>query len=500
MDDLVPTEAISAERSDGNKGMVGRILTSTDSDTTIIVPRDTLPMCSEGLDLLLDGRPAARLYPEALGYETIVHAGVPQARLVFRFPLSTFASKASRSAITVRRVWDGAVLNGSGLFPKTTRRKQRGLVLIPAGARWSHRSVELYQTSWENLVGKYFNVGDMMVYDSTLKILDYDNLDVAKIGEFDENDVKRYNEQFDFCFLRGSNYIHEHMRWENMRGLLERLRIPVYAIGVGAQAERMRKLNLSQDSIGIWKMIAERSGSIGVRGEFSAECLNDIGIRNVEVVGCPSLFRQCERTMQLRVKPPREVRRIAFSLRREVNAVYSEDPKRYLATQREAMLRMNVESDLTVTIHGEPEEKAFFFKDRERMETATASLTKSGWLTPETTEDVLRIYRNQLYLYTRADNYDEFVKDIDFAIGYRVHGILPALANGIPGAMVNYDSRSEELSRTHHIPLVSEEDMATKSWRDIYTELDFVAFQKAFTQGYDRMKSFMDQNGIPSLL
>ena len=478
----------------------GHVLSFDENEVSFVVPESSLPACRAGIEILLNGEPAARAYPASLNFEKLVDSGVPSCAITFRFPPSTFRRGAARRAMSLKRVSDDVMLDGGGIFPKTTKRKPRILVFIPSGAIWKHGSVELSQSEWDVLVGQYFNVGDMMVYDSTLKLLEYDNLDVARITNYSEDDVRRYNSDFDYCFLRGSNYIHEHMQWEGAKKLLDRLQLPVYAIGVGAQAETTRKLNLSQESISIWKLIAERSGAIGVRGQYSAECLNDIGIKNVSVVGCPSLFRARDQYRSVTAKPMREIRKIAFSLRREVNTVYSANPADYLAIQRETMLRLADESEMTVTIHGEPEEKAFFFKDRDRMEAATKALTASGWLTPETREAILRIYRNQLYMYTRADDYDQFIQGMDFAFGYRVHGILPALANGVPGAIVNYDTRSAELAKTHAIPLVEEKDLKDRSWRDIYSSLNFAPYNAAFRAGYDRMKGFLTMNGIPTTM
>lgn len=98
-----------------------------------------------------------------------------------------------------------------------------------------------------------------MVYDSMLKLLDFEDMDVFKISSPNEADIERYNATFDYVFLRGSNFIHEHMRWENAIWILERLKIPVFAIGVGAQAETKRKITLPEDSLRVWKLISERS-------------------------------------------------------------------------------------------------------------------------------------------------------------------------------------------------------------------------------------------------
>jgi hypothetical protein len=104
---------------------------------------------------------------------------------------------------------------------------------------------------------------------------------------------------------------------------------------------------------------------MGVRGEFTAEVLNDLGIKNVDIIGCPSLFRCNNPDLQINARKLEQIRKVAFNMRREVSATYAADIKRYLAVQRDFIKRLNKRFDLTVTSHGEPPEKAFFFKDDE---------------------------------------------------------------------------------------------------------------------------------------
>ena len=71
---------------------------------------------------------------------------------------------------------------------------------------------------------------------------------------------------------------------------------------------------------------------------------------------------------------------------------------------------------------------------------------------------------------------------------------------GRPGAIASYDTRSAELAKTHAIPLVEEKDLRDRSWRDIYSSLNFAPYNAAFRAGYDRMKGFLTMNGIPTTM
>lgn len=462
------------------------------------VHNEAADLVQAGLRVSIDGTPYANI--EAQGLREAPGVARYADRKIFELRLPRVADGAPRRLIDVAFAASGQAIPNSSRYPLPLRRPAKALVMIPAGARYEHDKIKLHRWPVERVIDTYSNIGDLMVYDSTLKLLAFADVEVANIIDFTDKDVDRYNAEFDFVFLRGSNFIHEFMQWERAGELIERLRIPVFAIGVGAQAESNRRIELPPEARRVWAGIADHCAQIGVRGAFSAQVLADNGIKNAEVVGCPSVFRARNEKLQLNVKDSYDIRKIAFSLRRETGKGYARNIAEYLTTQRDFMLRLDKESDLTVTLHGEREEKAFFFRHPERIITAINTLRDNGWLTGQNEAQILKIYENQLFFNRSVEQYDEFIRAMDMAIGYRVHGILPALANGIPGVLVDYDERSKELAETHCIPLISEEQVATESWRDIYKPELFEPFQRAFPQKYRIMRDFLNRNSVPHRL
>ncbi|EFH12357.1 polysaccharide pyruvyl transferase family protein [Teichococcus cervicalis] len=450
------------------------------------------------LVLMVGGRRFANFAPAALA---ATGRKMPDGRTYFRIRMPCDIPDAhGRPEVEFRLRSTGELLPNGGRKPLPQQRKARALVLIPAGSRYEHDKIRLHNWPISRVIETYSNIGDLMVYDSTLKMLDFETVEVGNITTFTDKEVDYYNSEFDFAFLRGSNFIHEYMNWERAGELIERLKIPVFAIGVGAQAERRRMIDLPEAGLRVWKAIADHCGSIGVRGDYSAEVLAHNGIKNVQVVGCPSVFRMCKPKLELKLKPAFDVHKVAFSLRRETSGNYARDVDSYLRIQRDFMLKVDEESQMTVTLHGESEEKAFFFRDAARREMATVKLRSSGWITPENEAQMLRIYRNQLFFNTSVEQYDEFIRTQDFAIGWRVHGVLPALANGVPGMLVNYDERSAELAETFRIPLIEESQLAGASWRDFYRPEAFAPFLKVYPQRYAAMQTYLQHNGVPNRL
>lgn len=67
--------------------------------------------------------------------------------------------------------------------------------------------------------------------------------------------------------------------------------------GLGAQSTKSlnipKKLvdSLHTIKMKFFKMLSERAGSIGVRGEFTAECLSLMGVHNLQIVRCTSFYK-----------------------------------------------------------------------------------------------------------------------------------------------------------------------------------------------------------------
>ena len=82
------------------------------------------------------------------------------------------------------------------------------LVISPSGEVYDHDCVRWYShLNFQNAPDHYHNIGDAFVFDSSLKLLSYSHLKMLDIRTSSEADIERYNSEYDFAFLRGSNYL-----------------------------------------------------------------------------------------------------------------------------------------------------------------------------------------------------------------------------------------------------------------------------------------------------
>ena len=370
------------------------------------------------------------------------------------------------------------------------------LVMIPSGEIYDHDCVRWYDyTNVQRGINHYHNIGDAFVLDSSLKLLNYNKIDTLDIREVNLREIDRYNSEYDYCFLRGSNYINSEMDWENAIPVLERLKIPVIAFGIGAQAPSKGKLEVTNITKRVMGLIADHSESVGVRGDYTADVLWDMGVRNTRVIGCPTLFRNNDPYLRIDLPPLDTVRKAAFTLRREVSVTYAQDIDAYLRLHHDTILDMAGRFDLDICAQGEIEEKKILWGTAEQRAEAEAVLHQEKWFRGPH-DPLIQLYHNRLFYSDVVTDWERVMRAKDLALGFRLHGNLMALANGVPSIYFTYDSRTTEFVETYHIP--SFDVFSGKKFRleDYWQQSLFERFNRVYRQRYQDMQAFLDENSV----
>lgn len=374
----------------------------------------------------------------------------------------------------------------------------RALVMIPSGEVYDHDNVRWYRhKEVQSHINHYHNIGDAFVFDSSLKLLNFDKLGVLPIANPVLDDIDKLNTEYDYVFLRGSNYVHKDMRWSQTVDVLKRLKIPVIAYGIGAQAPVKGKIELSAETKTVLRMMADSTTSIGVRGAYSAQVLWDIGIKNVRIVGCPTAFRRNDPNMAIKLPPLEKVRNVGITLRREVSPAYAQDIKRYLTFHRDLVKSLAARFDVVLMAQGEVEEKKMVFGTPEQKEEAFAALRANKWVSDWYMDETIeKLHRERLFYSDVVADYEALVQQKDLVLGYRLHGNLMALANGTPSIYFTYDSRTVEFAETYQIPsfdVFSGKDFNIEEYWD---QSLFDKFNRAYHHTYREMQQFLVENGV----
>ncbi|HEY5796999.1 MAG TPA: polysaccharide pyruvyl transferase family protein [Bosea sp. (in: a-proteobacteria)] len=374
----------------------------------------------------------------------------------------------------------------------------RILVISPSGEVYDHDNVRWYD--YANLaehIDHYHNIGDAFVFDSSLKLLNFEQLDVLPIEQVDQAAIDRANAEYDYVFLRGSNYVHSEMEWGQAPEVLRRLKIPIIAFGIGAQAPVSGKLELSEDTKTVLRLIADSTASVGVRGAYSADVLAGLGIRNVRIIGCPTAFRANDPNLAIKLPPLDQVKAAGVTLRREVSTTYAQDIQRYLTFHRDLVKAMAGRFDVTLMAQGEAEEKKLALGTAAQKEEAIAALRENGWASQWYLDDEMeRLYRSAMFYSDVVADYEQLVRRLDLVLGYRLHGNLMALANGTPSIYFTYDSRTVEFAETFRIPsfdVFSGQEFRLEAY---WEQSRFDRFNAAHSQVYAAMRDFLVENRV----
>jgi polysaccharide pyruvyl transferase WcaK-like protein len=286
------------------------------------------------------------------------------------------------------------------------------------------------------------------------------------------------------------------MKWERAVEVLRKLKIPVIAWGIGAQAPVKGKLELSEETKIVLRLMADSTTSIGVRGAYSAQVLWDLGIKNVRIVGCPTAFRRNNPDLEIKLPALDQIKTAGITLRREVSQTYAQDIKQYLTFHRDLVKNLASRFDVVLMAQGEVEEKKIVFGTPEQKEEAFATLKANPWVKDWYLDETMeKLHRERLFYSDVVASYEDLVQHKDMVLGYRLHGNLMALANGVPSIYFTYDSRTVEFAETYQIPSFDVFSGKTFCLEDHWDQSLFDKFNRAYRFMYREMRQFLIENG-----
>ena len=122
-------------------------------------------------------------------------------------------------------------------------------------------------------------------------VFDYSLMTTIKCTPLELEELERQADDFDNLVVRDFIWIKENMDMGYFREIMKFFKNkPIIPISAGIQAITYKSdFKLHENTVRILKEIAEKA-EIAVRGEYTAEIFNKYGIRNIRIIGCPSLY------------------------------------------------------------------------------------------------------------------------------------------------------------------------------------------------------------------
>lgn len=260
----------------------------------------------------------------------------------------------------------------------------------------------------------------------------------------------------------GTTYPHV---WKMLREIGDK---PLVPISVGIHGPRDVKLH--PDTIRLLRTLSERA-VLGVRGEYTASILEKLGVLNLQIIGCPSLYYGMNDSFRLEKPPFHKDMRTTVNFRTFYGKL---EPKEcefltYAANHRFDFVEQTQQVlELSHCQNNVPQYEYF-----------------SRWLDE----------RSRVFF--EIDPWVEWLKGYDFSMGSRFHGNVLAITGGIPALTMAIDGRMQEMTQLFRLPTLSVEEFSMNrplEW--YYDKADFTEFNRVYPQRLADFREFLRRNGL----
>lgn len=318
-------------------------------------------------------------------------------------------------------------------------------------------------TKFAKCAGNTGNLIEWNAINNIIKPIIIKNWYMTNPGGFEEKD-------YDVFITTNLIWIEENTDLTYLDKVLKRIGDKVLLpVGVGfSSADDKKKFSLSDESVKTLAAIAERCNSIGVKGDYTAEILNNFGIRNVEIIGSPAIFNNIEIMKSIECFPEK-IDTVSVSFK----------PFFGRTSVREKKLL------------------SYFASNGCSLVDTTALELQKNNLSDDKLFSKITGWEKKKKVFFNIDDWSSELKKADFAMGMNFQNNILAMQSGVPALFINYESTGRELCKTFDLPCININDFdEEKSLKDYYNLVDLRKFINSIDSKYKDFNSFLKRNGI----
>ena len=275
---------------------------------------------------------------------------------------------------------------------------------------------------------------------------------------------------------------------------IERAALPVVVFGLGSQAGLSGPLELTvaPETVRLLKVISEHSRKIAVRGVFTAEACVRLGVKNVEVVGCQSMFwHRLPQFSKLCEAVADPLDRIAFNFtdaRFEANLI-----NQAIANGYDVIGQGNVaEEDLKA----------------QKSDASALEPVEFSWDVGVALEQDLidrgqykQWIRDHFFQFREPEVWLNHMRRYSFSYGTRLHGNMAALIAGTRALWIVHDMRLKEVCDHFCLPSIElKEVRAGVNLESLYDRADYSRCNQIYPERYRTLFDYVDSAGLPHSL
>jgi hypothetical protein len=264
----------------------------------------------------------------------------------------------------------------------------------------------------------------------------------------------------------------------------------VAVVGIGAQADDWNeKISLRPATERFLRIASERSVTIGARGDFTAELLHSWGVRNVDVIGCPSAFdAEAEKSPVTKPKLPWAPK---VAIHATMTGVFRDKVSMLLANGHRHGADYIVQSeDWLISLLENP--------DLEHDDIEHLLYFAVPFMSYHVLRDWLARHGRVFF---DADAFRAGMSGYNFVYGMRFHGNMAAIQAGIPALNLVFDTRTRELCEYLCLPTLDLSRFSSDvPLSELYDQADFALFNATYKLKRQRYISFLERQGLSHVL
>lgn len=255
--------------------------------------------------------------------------------------------------------------------------------------------------------------------------------------------------------------------------------------GLGAQSsdifntpKKLIRYGLNDEQQAFFRTVSEKAVTIGVRGEFTAECLELMGIRNYRIIGCPSFFEMLDGTFVTLMEPSAECTQMTVTGDKRKNCKVLD-----FGIQNKSHWVMQSASEMSENFAGGGTVKWLY---------KIFPTTRFAGCLDQYTEEFSHIFWT-------IEEWNQFYKNygITFAYGTRFHGNMEAFRNGVPALWITHDSRTKELTNFLGLPHISINKFRKIKYMEELIEIcDYTETRRKYRSLFSNYIDFLEENQI----
>lgn len=294
------------------------------------------------------------------------------------------------------------------------------------------------------------------------------------------------------CRIAPPPYDGDGYPYEFITQFIEKLRIPFFSLAESIQSRSYDyevdfHKTLSSRVVRYLNVVADRSPIVGVRGHYSADVLNKLGIKNVMPLGCSSLYLNGPQLKDSLLSPPSSPRQGKVAM---CYSNYQGNP----GSRMGDFLRFA--------------DKGGFHYVEQTFGFVPQALYYPGKISASSIHAAKRIYqalpsllslleKGLVHYFSNYKLWKDFLASMDFVFGARMHGLTPAIHAGVPAMFIAHDARVREMCEFLSLPFVGEHELPSELDLQFFLRrCDYTDAFKSYPGVYRQFVDVLHRNGL----